>query len=128
MWVQQLLRLGKQLSGCGASVSHLEGGQTLLLAVPDETTEHIAKMVGTQRSNREGFNRRTGDVLASVGRGDIRKIEKAMDNKNRVVPEFMKKQMVTTTANILLRTDGIRKCCFPRVWQEGPITNLQIQI
>ena len=75
-------------------VTHLDGGQTLLLAVPDKSTEHIAKMVGTQRSNREGFNRRTGDVLASVGRDAIRKIEKAIDVKNRVVPEFMKKQLV----------------------------------
>ena len=47
-------------------VTQLNGGQTLLLAVPDKTTEHIAKMIGNQRANRDGFNYRTGEVLASV--------------------------------------------------------------
>eukprot|EP00092_Neocalanus_flemingeri_P040548 GFUD01044154.1.p1 GENE.GFUD01044154.1~~GFUD01044154.1.p1 ORF type:complete len:856 (+),score=209.24 GFUD01044154.1:57-2570(+) len=74
-------------------VTHLDGGQTLLLAMPDEKTEHISKMVGNQRSNREGFNYRTGEVLANVGRNTLRKIEKAAEAKNRKVPEFMKKQV-----------------------------------
>jgi tudor domain-containing protein 5 len=37
-------------------VTQLNGGETLLLAVPDKTTEHIAKMIGNQRANRDGFN------------------------------------------------------------------------
>ena len=74
-------------------VTQLNGGQTLLLAVPDKTTEHIAKMIGNQRANRDGFNYRTGEVLASVGRDVLRKIEKVANRSNRVVPDFMKKQV-----------------------------------
>ena len=51
-------------------VTHFGGGQCLLIGVPDKKTEHIAKMVGNQRDNGEGFNRRTGEVLARVG-GDV---------------------------------------------------------
>ena len=64
-------------------VSHLNGGQTLLIGVPDETTEHIATMVGNQRSNRDGFNYRTGEVLASVGRDVLNKISE-IDGPNSV--------------------------------------------
>merc|ERR1719318_2280162 len=74
-------------------VTQLYGGQALLLAVPDKTTEHIAKMVGNQRANRDGFNYRTGEVLATVGRDVLRRIEKVADRSNRVVPDFMKKQV-----------------------------------
>ena len=47
-------------------VTQLNGGQTLLVAVPDEACEHIAKMVGNQRFNRDGFNYRNGEGLSSV--------------------------------------------------------------
>jgi len=74
-------------------VTQLNGGQTLLVAVPDEACEHIAKMVGNQRFNRDGFNYRNGEVLSSVGRDVLKKIEKLVDKSNRTVPDFMKKQI-----------------------------------
>ena len=42
------------------------GGNILLLAVPDKKTIHVAKMVGNQRDNTEGFNRRTADFVARL--------------------------------------------------------------
>jgi len=74
-------------------VTQLGGGQVLLIGVPDKKTEHIAKMVGNQRDNREGFNRRTGQMLSRVGMDVINKIEKVSGRKTREVPEFMKKQV-----------------------------------
>ena len=53
-------------------ITHLKDGQSLLVAVPDETTEHIAKMIGNQRSNTDGFNYRTGEVLRLAGRDDLK--------------------------------------------------------
>merc|ERR1719233_1397327 len=74
-------------------VIQLNGGQTLLMAVPDKNCEHIAKMVGNQRFNRDGFNYRNGEVLSSVGRDELKKIEKLVDKSNRTVPDFMKEQI-----------------------------------
>jgi len=74
-------------------VTQLNGGQTLLVAVPDKASEHIAKMVGNQRFNRDGFNYRNGEVLSSIGRDQLKKIEKLVDKSNRTVPDFMKKQI-----------------------------------
>jgi hypothetical protein len=74
-------------------VTHLGGGQVLLIGVPDKNTEHITKMVGNQRDNREGFNRRTGQMLARFGAEVIHKIEKVSGRKSRMVPEFLKKKV-----------------------------------
>ena len=74
-------------------VTHLGGRQCLLIGVPDKKTEHIAKMVGNQRDNREGFNRRTGEVLARVGGDVIKKIGKVSGRKTRKLPQFIKKQV-----------------------------------
>jgi len=99
-------------------VTHLAGGQTLLLAVPDQATEHIAKMVGNQRTNREGFNYRTGEVLASVSRDVIRKIEKIVEEgKSRDVPEFMKKQ-VGQLVELDMFEDGLDLHDFKEVYDQ----------
>jgi len=98
-------------------VTHLAGGQTLLLAVPDKATEHIAKMVGNQRTNREGFNYRTGEVLASVSRDVIRKIEKTVEGKTREVPEFMKKQ-VGQLVQLDMFEDGLELQEFREVYDQ----------
>ena len=74
-------------------VTHLGGRQCLLIGVPDKKTEHIAKMVGNQRDNREEFNRRTGEVLARVGGDVIKKIGKVSGRKTRKLPQFIKKQV-----------------------------------
>ena len=69
------------------------GRQFLLIGVPDNKTEQIAKMVGNQRDNREEFNRSTGEVLARVGGDVIKKIGKVSGRKTRKLPQFIKKQV-----------------------------------
>ena len=98
-------------------VTQLDGGQTLLHGVPDKKTEHIAKMVGNQRANREGFNYRTGEVLASVGREDKKKIEKAVNRKSRSVPVFMKKQ-VEQLIEVYAFEDGMDLLQFSEVYDQ----------
>jgi len=69
------------------------GGQVLLLGVPDKETEHIAKMVGSQREGQGGFNRRTEEVIARLGGDIVKKIDKMAGRRTRVVPEFVRKQL-----------------------------------
>lgn len=76
------------------SIVPLEGGQVLLLAVPDEKTEHMAKMVGNQRDNIEGFNRRTAEVLSRAGKEVKMVIEETKGIKDGRVSNFVKKQFV----------------------------------
>ena len=98
-------------------VTNLPGGQSLLQAVPDKATEHIAKMVGNQRTNREGFNYRTGEVLHMVGRDTIRKIEKSVESNTRRVPEFMKKQ-VEQLMNLDMYEEGLELNEFRKVYNQ----------
>ena len=72
----------------------LPGGEQLLLAVPDEKTQHIAKMVGNQRDNVEGFNRRNASVISRVGKDVKMQIEKAKGFKDKQVSSYVKKQFV----------------------------------
>jgi len=69
------------------------GNQTLLLGVPDETTKHIADMVSNQRTNREGFNYRTGEVLDAAGSGAVKKIERSSEEKPKKIHALLKKQI-----------------------------------
>ena len=62
-------------------VTQLGGGQILLIGVPDQKTEHIAKMVSNQRNNSEGFNRRTGQLLSRVGIDVLNRIEKVGEGR-----------------------------------------------
>ena len=50
------------------NVMPVTGGQFILIAVPDEKTAHVAKMVGNQRDNVEGFNRRTAALISQCGK------------------------------------------------------------
>ena len=50
------------------NVMQVTGGQFILIAVPDEKTAHVAKMVGNQRDNVEGFNRRTAALISQCGK------------------------------------------------------------
>ena len=72
----------------------LPGGQQLLVAVPDEKTQHIAKLVGNQRENVEGFNRRNASLISRVGTDVKMKIEKVKGFKDKQVSNFVKKQFV----------------------------------
>ena len=69
------------------------GNQTLLCGVPDETTRHIADMVSNQRTNREGFNFKTGEVLDAAGSGAIKKIERSSEEKPKKIHALLKKQI-----------------------------------
>ena len=72
----------------------LPDGQHLLLAVPDEKTQHIAKAVGNQIDRVEGFNRKTADVIAKVGKDVKKKILNATGIKDKEVSDYVKKQFV----------------------------------
>ena len=52
----------------------LSGGQHLLLAVPDEKTQHVAKAVGNQVDRVDGFNRKTAEVISRVANGLLQRI------------------------------------------------------
>ena len=71
----------------------LESGQTLLVGVPDENTEHMARMVGEQRNEQRGFDYLTGQVLNSQSIHVKRKIEKVSGKRSRVIPAFIKNQV-----------------------------------
>ena len=98
-------------------ITNLPEGQSLLLAVPDKATEHIAKMVANQRSNREGFNYRTGEVLKMVSSDTIRKIEKSIQIKARRVPEFIRKQ-VDQLMNLEMYEEGLELNEFREVYNQ----------
>ena len=66
----------------------------LLVAVPDEKTQHIAKLVGNQRDNVEGFNRRNASLISRAGTDVKMKIEKVKGFKDKQVSNFVKKQFV----------------------------------
>ena len=51
-----------------ATLEKLPSGHQLVLATPDQYTQHIADMVSCQRDNMEGYNQNTGRVLAQQGR------------------------------------------------------------
>ncbi len=72
----------------------LAGGQQLLIAVPDEKTQHIAKLVGNQRDNVEGFNRRNANLISRVGTEVKMQIEKVKGFKDKQVSNYVKKQFV----------------------------------
>lgn len=72
----------------------ITGGQTLLLAVQDEKTQHIAKMVGNQRDNVDGFNRRTASIISRVDKDVKMKIEKVKGFKDKQVSSYVKKQFI----------------------------------
>ena len=46
------------------SLVELPGGELLVRARPDTSTQHIAAMVAEQKENREGYNQHTGRVVA----------------------------------------------------------------
>ena len=48
-------------------MTHPGQGQVLPIGVPDKNTKHIAKMVGNQRDNWEGFNRRQDRCWPGLG-------------------------------------------------------------
>ena len=75
-------------------VMNLPGGQQLLVAVPDENTQHIAKLVGNQRDNIDGFNRRNASFISRVGKDVKMQIEKAKGFKDKLVSNYVKKQFV----------------------------------
>ena len=75
-------------------VLSLPGGQQLLLAVPDEKTQHIAKLVGNQRDNADGFNRMNASLISRVGKDVKLQIEKAKGFKDKQVSSYVKKQLV----------------------------------
>ena len=75
-------------------VLSLPGGQQLLLAVPDEKTQHIAKLVGNQRDNVDGFNRMNASLISRVGKDVKMQIEKAKGFKDKQVSSYVKKQFV----------------------------------
>ena len=68
-------------------VTNLPEGHILLLAVPDKATEHIAKLVANQITNRKEFNFRTWEVLGKVSSDTIRMIEECVESNIRRVPE-----------------------------------------
>ena len=69
------------------------GGNILLLAVPDEKTIHVAKMVGNQRDNTEGFNRRTADFVARLDQNTRKMISKMSGFENKEVSDLVKNQI-----------------------------------
>ena len=68
-------------------VTNLPEGHILLLAVPDKATEHIAKLVANQITNRKEFNFRTWEVLGKLSSDTIRMIEECVESNIRRVPE-----------------------------------------
>ena len=69
------------------------GGNTLLLGVPDEKTLHVAKMVGNQRDNIEGFNRRTADFVSRLDHNTRKMISNLSGYKNKEVSDLVKNQI-----------------------------------
>ena len=92
------------------------GGNTLLLGVPDENTIHVARLVGNQRDNREGFNKKTSEFLARLDCETKKKISAVTGFKDRQISDLVKNQI-----RELLESDqamnGIRLSDLPRFYE-----------
>jgi len=71
------------------------GGNSLLFAVPDEKTMHVASLVGNQRDNAEGFNRKTANFVARLDAKTRMKISAITADavKDRKVSDFVQSQI-----------------------------------
>ena len=69
------------------------GGNILLLGVPDQKTIHVAKLVGNQRDNTEGFNRKTAEVVARLDHTTRKMISNISGFRNKEVPDLVKNQI-----------------------------------
>ena len=69
------------------------GGNILLLGVPDQKTIHVAKLVGNQRDNTEGFNRKTAVVVARLDHSTRKMISNISGFRNKEVPDLVKNQI-----------------------------------
>ena len=74
-------------------LTKITGGKILLIAVPDEKTGHMAKMVSNQRDNTEGYNRMTNNIVSRCGTKTIKQIEQLSFKKLRIVPDFLINQI-----------------------------------
>ena len=63
----------------------------MLFAKPDKKTEHMASLVSRQRSNREGYNVRTGQVLQAFGLPESNGQES--EKSTRKVPKHLLSQI-----------------------------------
>jgi len=98
-------------------IQQLPDGTLLLVAVPDEKTEHMARMVGCQRYKQEGFDYLTGQVLASQSRDVKRKAEKVTSRRSREVPPFLKQQIVDMM-NLEENRAGLDSLAFHHTYKE----------
>ena len=76
-------------------VQQLAAGHNLLVAVPDEKTEHMARMVGTQLERRgpSGYNYRTSEVVATLSQQERKNIQKVSRRRSRAVPGLLRDQV-----------------------------------
>jgi len=98
-------------------IQQLPDGNFLLVAVPDEKTEHMARMVGCQRYKQEGFDYLTGQVLANQSRDTKRKAEKVTSRRSREVPPFLKQQIVDMM-NLEENRAGLDSLAFHHTYKE----------
>ena len=95
----------------------LPGGHVLLVAVPDEKTEHMARMVGSQRETQGGYNYRTGQVVASMGHLVRREVQKVVGRRSRAVPAFLREQ-VEQLVGLEEHREGLDKLAFLQAYHQ----------
>ena len=74
-------------------VRQLEDGNTLLVGIPDDRTEHMAKMIGSQKAEARGYDYRTGEVLKKQSSAAKRDIQKVAGRRARLVTPFLREQV-----------------------------------
>lgn len=74
-------------------VRKLEDGNTLLVGIPDDRTEHMAKMIGSQKAEARGYDYRTGEVLKKQSSAAKRDIQKVAGRRARLVTPFLREQV-----------------------------------
>ena len=76
-----------------AKVVHTDEGLTLVVAVTNEKTLHVAKLVGNQEFRKSGFNRRTVDAVSRLTNQTISKISEEVGFRDREVSDLVKSQV-----------------------------------
>lgn len=99
------------------ALQEVPGGHVLLVAVPDERTEHMARMVGSQRETQGGYNYRTGQVVASMGHQVRRQVQKVVGRRSRAVPAFLKEQ-VEQLVGLEEHREGLDKLAFLQAYHQ----------
>lgn len=108
-------------------VEHLSSGHILLRGIPDQSTEHVARMVSNQRPNLKGYNKKTARIIGQQDSGFNKRTEEIQPSKSSEtlpLPEHIRhnvKQVIMRFPN------GLSYEMFKRAYLETTCINLDVR-